>query len=377
MTTPRLVKDLFVRPSAVRRGDFVLKLAEGVEHPESTITSYVITPALTDALHQALGLVGSALEDGRSKGAYVHGSFGSGKSHFMAMLSLLLRNAPEAWRVPELHVLRDKHRFVEKAKLLELHFHMIGRASLESALFDTYVQYVEQVHPNAPVPALFADEPVFENSRGLLAKMGDAAFFEGLGGGSAETADADWGDYAVTGGRWDRERFERCATSTKPSERRALFDALVKGWLSSLTHAGAFVDVDSGLAEMARHASELGYTGIVLFLDELILWLAHRASEHAWLHDQVQKMVKLVEAQDANRAVPIISFIARQRDLAEMVGADYAGLETANLRGSLEHWSGRFDTIRLEDRKGQVVFGNVRKFSIEQLLRRAECYSKP
>jgi hypothetical protein len=88
----------------------------------------------------------------------------------------------------------------------------------------------------------------------------------------------------------------------------------------------------------------------VLFLDELILWLSHRASEHAWLHGQVQKMVKLVESQEAARDVPIVSFIARQRDLADMVGSDYAGAESTLLRGSLEHWSGRFDTIKLEDR---------------------------
>src|SRR5262245_53239678 len=117
MTQATLVKDLFNRPKAVRKGEFVVKLSEGVERAVETAQTYVVTTAIADAFDQALGLVGSALEDGRSKGAYVHGSFGSGKSHFMAMLSLLLRNDAAAWRVPELHAIRDKHRFVERAKL--------------------------------------------------------------------------------------------------------------------------------------------------------------------------------------------------------------------------------------------------------------------
>jgi hypothetical protein len=349
MTQATLVKDLFVRPKAVRKGDFVLKLSEGVERPAETIDTYVVTAAIADALDQALGLVGSALDDGRSKGAYVHGSFGSGKSHFMAMLSLLLRNDARAWRVAELHPLREKHRFVESAKLLELHFHMIDKDSLEAALFETYVQHVREMHPEAPIPALFADEQVFEDARRMLERMGDAAFLAELGGGTGKAEADAWGDFAVTGS-WDRARFERSASSSDPKERRELFDALVKSWFQHATSTRSFVDMDSGLAEIARHAAALEYTGVVLFLDELILWLSHRATEHAWLHAQVQKMVKLVEAQEASREIPIVSFLARQRDLAEMVGTDYAGLETANLRASLEHWSGRFDTIKLEDR---------------------------
>jgi hypothetical protein len=54
-----------------------------------------------------------------------------------------------------------------------------------------------------------------------------------------------------------------------------------------------------GSAIIGRHAKGLGYDGVVLFLDELVLWLASRASDVAWFHNEVQKMVKLVEAQDA------------------------------------------------------------------------------
>lgn len=340
------VQDLFDLPDQVRKGDFVVKLSEGVQHPQETTDTYVVTPALVDAFDRALGLVGGALGDGRSQAAYLHGSFGSGKSHFMALLSLLLDGTEAAWRKSELHALRAKHGFVGKAKLLQLHFHMIAEESIERAIFGTYVEWVQKHHPDAPIPALFADEGLFADARRMLDRLGDERFFAHMNEGAA--ASEGWGDLA-TG--WDRERFERAAASNVLETRAELFNALVKAWFQAWAEESrAFVDIDSGLAVLAGHARKLGYDGVVLFLDELILWLAHRASDSAWLHNEVQKMVKLVEAQDTARALPLVSFIARQRSLVEMCGKDYAGAEAQRLAGSLEHWEGRYDTIALEDR---------------------------
>jgi len=134
MADPTSVRDLFDLPEQIRKGDFVLKLSEGIEDPRTTADTYVVTPKLAQAFDHALTLVGSALRDGRSQAAYLHGSFGSGKSHFMAMLSLLLAGHEAAWRLPELHPLRAKHGFVGQKRLLELHFHMIGQESIEAAV---------------------------------------------------------------------------------------------------------------------------------------------------------------------------------------------------------------------------------------------------
>jgi hypothetical protein len=348
MTEPTRVRDLFELPDQVRKGDFVLKLTEGIEHPRETAATYVVTPGLVDSFDRALRLVGSALRDGRSQAAYLHGSFGSGKSHFMALLTLLLAGHEEAWRIPELHALREPHTFIGKKKLLKLHFHMVGQDSIEAAVFGRYVEYVREHHAEATIPGLFADEQLFADATRMLEELGDARFFGPMNGGAV--AKAGWGGLKdVT--TWNRERFEQAALSTDPKVREQLFSALVKTRFKAYAQESrAFVDLDSGLGTMARHAQGLGYEGIVLFLDELILWLAHRASEAAWLHNETQKMVKLVEAQEAQRPIPIISFIARQRNLAEMVGAQYAGAETARLHDSLKHWEGRYDMIALEDR---------------------------
>ncbi len=350
MGTP-LVKDLLDLPETVRKGDFVEKIDDAVAHAERTAETFVVTDRLLQSFDRALGLVGSALRDGRSQAAYLHGSFGSGKSHFMALLSLLLRGHAAAWGKPELHELREKHGFVGNKRLLELHFHMVGKKNVESAVFGTYVAFVRQAHPAAVLPGLFADEELFDDAARLLDDLGDEKFFARMNEGAGEVENDDgWGELAGAD-RWDRARFEEATESTDPQVREALFSALASSWFTSADDQGRYLDFDRGLVVMTRHAKELGYDGIVLFLDELILWLAHRAAEHAWLHNEVQKMVKLVEAQELHqRAVPIVSFIARQRNLADMVGEEFAGAESVRLRDSLKHWEGRFDTIELEDK---------------------------
>jgi AFG1-like ATPase len=90
-----LLRDLVAIPDTVHDGDFVLNLAKGVQ-VKSTITDYVVTPPLAANFDKALDLVKSALETGASRSAYLDGSFGSGKSHFMAVLYAILKGDPDA-----------------------------------------------------------------------------------------------------------------------------------------------------------------------------------------------------------------------------------------------------------------------------------------
>ena len=63
------------------------------------------------------------------------------------------------------------------------------------------------------------------------------------------------------------------------------------------------------------------YDAVILFLDELVLWLASHAADIAFVNREGQKVAKLVEAMTADRPIPIVSFIARQRDLRTGGGA--------------------------------------------------------
>ena len=61
----------------------------------------MVTKQLAVCFDEALKLVHSALQ-GSSKAAHLHGSFGSGKSHFMAVLNFLLAANVDARSIKEL-----------------------------------------------------------------------------------------------------------------------------------------------------------------------------------------------------------------------------------------------------------------------------------
>ncbi|HEX7446336.1 MAG TPA: hypothetical protein VF306_02260, partial [Pirellulales bacterium] len=115
-------------------------------------------------------------------------------------------------------------------------------------------------------------------------------------------------------------------------------------------HGDAFISLDKGLSVLSRHAGSLGYDAVILFLDELVLWLASHAADLKFVHQEGQKLAKLVEAQTPDRPIPMISFVARQRDLRELIGDAVPGADRLNFGDALKHWEGRFHKITLEDR---------------------------
>lgn len=347
-----LLADLIDLPRSVHQGDFVLRLAEGVADPEGTLRDYVVTPQLADCFDRALDMVRGAMVGSTSKGAYLHGSFGSGKSHFMAVLDLLLAQNPQARAIPALSNVIAKHdEWLAGRKFLLVPYHLIGAKSLEAAVLGGYVEHLRRVHPDAGYAAVFVDQPILDNAKQLRARMGDDRFFDALSEGAP--ADDEWGELA---GGWDAKAFdEACGAPPGDPERERLVAALVSTVLSGYAEvarggSAGYVSLDDGLAAISAHAKTLGYDAVVLFLDELILWLASRISDTAFVSAEASKVSKLVEAGNAVRPVPIVSFIARQRDLRELVGAHVSGAHTSALSDILQYWEGRFATITLEDR---------------------------
>src|SRR5436305_10870222 len=107
------LRDLLDLPERLGSEDYVLKLSQAIHDPASTVRSYVVTEQLAQCFDQALTLVRDALgiDTGytESKAAYLHGSFGAGKSHFMAMLYLLLHGNSRARSVKELADVVSRH----------------------------------------------------------------------------------------------------------------------------------------------------------------------------------------------------------------------------------------------------------------------------
>ena len=348
---PRYICDLIDLPEQVHRGDFVLRLTEGVEQPTATVDTYVVTPQLVEAFDNALGFIRSALQPPTSKAAYLHGSFGSGKSHFMAVLHLLLKGDSRARSIPELaSVVATHNAWSQGRNFLLVPYHMIGARSMESAILGHYAEYIRTLHPKSPVPGVYLAQRIFDDARKMRSQLGDEAFFANLNAGGGE---GGWGTLAAT---WDAARFEASLAAPPRSEERArLVGDLVDRFFTAYSQVAggtdeAYVSLDDGLSIISKHARSLGYDAVVLFLDELILWLASHAADLAFLNEEGQKLAKLVEAQTADRPIPLISFVARQRDLRELVGEHVTGAQQLAFGDVLKWWDARFHTITLEDR---------------------------
>jgi len=346
-----LLKDLINIPVATGAEDFVVKLTDARNRAAATLADYVPTKTVIARLNDALGRVDEALRQGKSLATYLHGSFGSGKSHFMAVLTLLLEGAPEAVSKTSLAPVVAQNQWIGKRKVLVLGYHMLGARSIEDRVLGGYMQQVRAKHANAPTAPVYQSGALFSSANALRAQIGDAAFFAQLGGSS----DDGWGDL---GGAWDAARFDRAvAADESDPERLSLISTLLdrvpmfRPMADAFAHQGnQYVPFDEGLKRIAVHAKDLGYEAIVLCLDELILWLAQHATEQEFLNREIEKLVQLVEANAGDRALPMVSFVARQRDLSELISTTLPNFAGTQIYAKLQHHEARFGSpIELSD----------------------------
>lgn len=348
---PTYLRDLITIPERSTADDYVLRLAENVgARASAALADYVVTDQLAGAFDTALGLVEQALASGESKGAYLAGSFGSGKSHFMAVLHAILRGDPAARDKPGLREVVTRHDGALAGRtLLPLAFHLLGAESFEQRVFGAYVQQITALHPEAELPRVHRTDALLADADALRGRMGDEAFLSGLGGEVAAQASSGWG--SLNAAAWTPQSYDAARHAPHGDAARAsLVNALVKAYFGSFTATAAYVDMDAGLAEISRHAKSLGYDAVVLFLDELILWLAFGVHEPDFFRREVQKITKLVEGGGGRREIPLVSFIAKQIDLRRwLADAGGSGAQQAALEQSLAFQSGRFPAIELGD----------------------------
>ena len=349
-----LLRDVITIPERVTDSDFVLKLADGVANAGATIRDYVVTESLARNFSEALGLVGQAVETGRSQAAFLHGSFGAGKSHFMAVLHQILTGNPQARAIPELAPqIATADRWLTGTKVLPLTYHMLGARSVEEAVFSGYLAQIKALHPDAPTPALHRSDRLLEDAARYRADVGDEKFFERLNGGGAGAGSAAWGRYR---GGWDAASYAEAAALPPGTEKRdRLVSDLTATLFSGAVHSGEYLDIDTGLAVMSQHAKSLGYDVVVLFLDELVLWLSQHLSNLEFVNDQGGKLAKFVESADARRPIPLVSFVARQRDLVKFLGPHVPGAEKQAFSDVFRYTQGRFQTIELEERNLPLI----------------------
>ena len=349
-----LLREVLDIPEQAGAEDYVLRLTDSIEPAAVAVTvdEYVVTPALVEAFDTALGLVAESLTSGVSRGAFLAGSFGSGKSHFMAVLHALLRHNPAARAKAELQAVVGRHDDVLLDKnVLPLAFHLIGAESLEQALFSGYIRQIRRLHPGAVLPALHQSDGILADAERLRARDGDERFFAGLNGGAAGGGGTDAWSRLIGEGSWTAESYAAARAAEPGTEpRQLLVTALVEHYFSAYTQQASYVDLDTGLAAIATHAKSLGYDAVVLFLDELVLWLAFSVQDREFFRRESQKLTKLVETGTGTRVIPLISFVARQMDLRRwFADAGASGAEQEALDRAFRHQESRFGTLVLGD----------------------------
>jgi hypothetical protein len=349
-----LMRDVITIPERVADSDFVMRLSEGVAHARQTIKDYVVTESLRGNFTDALGLVGQAVDNGSSQAAFLHGSFGSGKSHFMAVLHEILIGNPDARAIPELARQVDAaDKWLTGARVLPLTYHMLGARSVEEAVLGGYRAQIAQLRPDAPPPAVHRSDALLEDAAKIWAQLGDEKFFELLSGGAAGGGSAGWGAYR---GGWDAAKYATAVAGAPGTEERDLLVSdLTATLFSGAVHSGEYLDIDTGLAVLTQHAKSLEYDVVVLFLDELVLWLSQHLSNLEFVNEEGGKLAKFVESADAHRPVPLVSFVARQRDLVDFLGPHVPGAERQAFSDVFRHGRGRYQEITLEERNLPLI----------------------
>ncbi|WP_306316462.1 MULTISPECIES: DUF6079 family protein [unclassified Streptomyces] len=372
--TPLLRELINIKPE-VSSSDFVLQLADATtpDGAEKALNEYVVTDDLVQHFNEALAIIKSAVDSHSSKAAYLHASFGAGKSHFMAVLHALLNQAPTARDNTDFDPVFAQNGWLQDGdrRFLMVPVHMLDAKSMEQRILGGYVKRIKELEKDADTPRVYRTDAMFRDLDSMRERLGDAEvirFLAGAAPAQAESTD-DWGEFgaafAWTADLLDEamaaeelevgQKFDAANPST-PAELRARLAQdtakVLPGYAErAVEQDGGFISLDRGLSVIAEHAKSLNYDGVVFFLDELILWFASRISSSEFVSRETAKITNLVEGGDERRAVPVVSFIARQRDLRDLVGsAEDGGRYQRAIVDNLELASGRFDRISLEDR---------------------------
>ncbi len=310
---------------------FVVRLTD--EEDARLAADYVVTPAVASELPAVLSAMRHAFKTRGDLGRFVHGSFGSGKSHFLSFLGMLLEGRKAVWNKDDATVkkLAPEHRpWLEEANLLVVRLHMLtvagGRdTGLDRAVYDAANAALAH-RGKAPFEFLHV-QGVLDEARREATLFG-ARFWEQM-----EKAD-------VVGSAQD---FEAMAGGP-PEDREALARAYLKWKGRDGTTAGVDPNWSVGLRKLCTHVKGQGYGGVALLIDELLLWLREKSGPE--FERAINQLNTLVDHADGARELPLFVFVAQQRNIEEFF-PDL--VEERQLHEHLGHHAKRFELISLED----------------------------
>jgi hypothetical protein len=313
--------------------NFVIKLESERSDQETRklVEEYVLTPAVTQEIPRILQFMRDIWSRGEELGWFIHGSFGSGKSHFMSFLGMLLEDVEVAWSKPSeaIQKLAGSHRpWVREARPLVVRIHMLsarGNDALDRAVYEAFSDTLKR-RGKAPFEYLHVE--------GILEEMRQEA---------EQYGDTFWQLLSQHGLLGSREDFDELAGGDLETR-----EGLARGYLEfkkrDAASAGLNPNWAEGLQRMMRHARDQGFGGVVFFLDELLLWLSERRAEE--FKRAINQLNTMVDHADGRRVLPLCVFVARQRNIKEF----FPNLAHEDeLHQHLDHHAKRFNLTTLAD----------------------------
>jgi hypothetical protein len=307
---------------------------------------------LTQALDNALTLIHAALDTNSSRAAFVHGSKGAGKTHLLSVLALLADRGLRGRAGPALARTLSRHQaWLHARRLLAVPVGLSGTQDLTSAILGSCAGRLRRLAPDA-APTFRVEAHAFAVADEVRRRQGDTAFFATLNAFHAERRGRR------VEGAWSERRYEDACQEAAGSPRREELLGDVQGaFLRAYTGApgGSFLHLIDGLATLTGHVRTQGYDAVVLLLDDLSPWLAGQVSDPDCLEAAGIQLEQLAgRSQGSAWPLPVVSFLARERDPRELAGGLAAGLGSLQAAESLLPLASLVHVITLEDRSQPV-----------------------
>ncbi len=315
-----------VPPCIVKIQDF-----DAAQVIQENVRDYVITPTVGTALERLVDrIIASCVRQEAGQGHYLHGSFGSGKSHFMSILGLILENNPVVWEKEHeiIRSIQNTHQaWLGEHPILVIPVYMLGQSSLRMACYNAANARLQSL--GLP-PCEFSDaDKVIASFRAEVERYGETVFQQ------LEQASGI-----------SRKRFDRSAKGDQEEK-----DALAKTILE-YRQAGRSEKVQlypdkfsDGMATLTRHAKANNFFGIVFLIDELILYLTGKSGRD--YIDEFNDLVALADNSALDRVIPLWSIVSKQRNIQETVPDDSSQQRVFE---AIDHHKDRFpETTDLAD----------------------------
>jgi hypothetical protein len=296
----QIIRDVIEIPD--RKPSLVIKVGEiGMEERRREyVESYVITELIAKELESLVKSIAESAETGfQGIGVWVDGPYGSGKSHFLSFLGLLLQCDEMAWRRLNLSSLDP---YLDSLKRYPVFVVPVNALDDPDSFRRNFYRAVERQLERRSLP------PVeLSSTRKLISE------FER----QAEAQPLRWdllfeNSLTVT----DRENFERMKEEN-PDElageiRRHVYGDAAVGVMDF------YEPMTEGMRKLTEHLRDQGFKALVVLLDEITLLL--RGRERDFQGRTLADINRMLEHENA--ALPVWALVSRHIELEDIVGQD-------------------------------------------------------